>query len=148
MGSRATSRRRESGRWRFARPTSCAGGQRRWRRSFRTTTRTRMRERTETHDAGSVEETQAVAARLAGTLHAGDVIYLEGELGTGKTHFVKGLAAGLGIHPDDVRSPTFTFVDVHAPAAAGRLGLVHVDLYRIADVADLAELGLEDLPGE
>ena len=107
-----------------------------------------MTPRTETHETGSVEETLAVAARLASTLRAGDVVYLEGELGTGKTHFVKGLAVGLGIDPDDIRSPTFTFVDVHAPASAGRIGLVHVDLYRIADVADLAELGLEDLPGE
>jgi tRNA threonylcarbamoyladenosine biosynthesis protein TsaE len=101
-----------------------------------------------THDVDSVEQTMDVATRLAGILREGDVVYLSGELGTGKTHFVKGMARGLGIDPDDVRSPTFTFVDLHAPAGPpGSLGLVHVDLYRVAGEAELVELGLTELPG-
>lgn len=103
---------------------------------------------TETLDAGSPGETLAIAARLGATLRAGDVVYLEGELGTGKTCFAKGIASGLGLDPDDVRSPTFTFVDVHAAARMGGLGLVHVDLYRITDAAELTELGLEEMPGD
>ena len=103
---------------------------------------------TETIEVASLEETLEFAARLGATLRAGDVVYLEGELGTGKTHFTKGLASGLGIDPDEVRSPTFTFVDIHPCARPDRLALFHVDLYRIAEAAELTELGLEELPGE
>lgn len=98
------------------------------------------------HDVTSLEETLDVASSLAGRLQAGDVVHLRGDLGVGKTHFVKGLARGLGLDPDDVVSPTFTFVDVHASALGG-LGLVHVDLYRIDAPSQLAELGLEEIPG-
>ncbi len=71
---------------------------------------------------------------------AGDVFLLYGELGAGKTQFVKGLAKGLGV-PDweYVVSPTFTLLN----AFTGRLDLCHVDLYRL-DNAELAELGIED----
>lgn len=88
------------------------------------------------------------ARALAGSLRGGDVVHLSGDLGAGKTRFAKGLAAGLGIDPDDVRSPTFAFVDVHDAVAGGRgLGFVHVDLYRVGDASELAELGLQELPG-
>ena len=103
---------------------------------------------TELVETHSVEETMAFAERLAKTLRAGAIVELEGDLGTGKTHFVKGLAKGLGFDPDDVASPTFTLIDIHRPPAEGSLGLVHVDLYRIAHVAELAELGLSEVPGE
>lgn len=92
------------------------------------------------------EDTLALAREVAATLRGGDVVHLFGDLGTGKTRFVKGLAEGLGIDPAEVHSPSFTLVETHAPGSAG-LGLVHVDLYRIADVSELRELGLEEMPG-
>jgi tRNA threonylcarbamoyladenosine biosynthesis protein TsaE len=98
------------------------------------------------HETRSVEGTLALAAQVAATLREGDVVWLHGDLGAGKTHFVKGLARGLGIDEDAVRSPTFTFIDVHRTRGEG-LSLVHVDLYRIGGPSELRELGLEDLPG-
>ncbi len=76
----------------------------------------------------SEEETEDVARRLASTLAAGDVLLVSGNLGAGKTAFVRGVAAGLGIHPDDVASPTFTLIHEYR---GGRLVLYHADLYRL-----------------
>ncbi len=87
----------------------------------------------------SEEATRAVAREIAGELAAGAVVLLSGDLGAGKTAFVRGLADGLGIDPEDVTSPTFTLVHEYR---AGRLPLVHVDLYRL-DSADLDEIGLD-----
>jgi tRNA threonylcarbamoyladenosine biosynthesis protein TsaE len=89
----------------------------------------------------SEEETQTVARELASTLHAGDVVLLSGELGAGKTAFVRGLAAGLGIDPDDVFSPTFTLVHEYR---GGRLTLYHADLHRLEQAAT-DDLGLEEM---
>ena len=83
--------------------------------------------------------TRDVAAALAATLAPGDVVLLHGDLGAGKTVFVKGLARGLGLDPDVVTSPTFTLVHEYA---GGRLPLVHLDLYRI-DRIDLDEVGFD-----
>ena len=80
-----------------------------------------------------------MARDLAATLGAGAVILLSGDLGAGKTAFVKGLAEGLGVDPAEVTSPTFTLVHEYR---GGRLPLVHVDLYRL-DRADLDEIGLD-----
>lgn len=80
----------------------------------------------------SEEATTAAAAALARRLRPGDLIALEGDLGAGKTTFVRGLAIGLGIDPDRVRSPTFTLVNEYA---GGRLPLFHIDLYRLAPAA-------------
>jgi len=89
----------------------------------------------------SEEETTNVARALAATLAAGDVLLLSGELGAGKTAFVRGLAQGLGIDDDEVSSPTFTLVHEYR---GGRLTLYHVDLYRL-DRAATDELGLDEL---
>jgi tRNA threonylcarbamoyladenosine biosynthesis protein TsaE len=94
----------------------------------------------ETHTSTSEIETRAVAAALASRLRPGDVLLLHGDLGTGKTAFVRGLAAGLGIDPDDVTSPTFTLVHEYR---GGRLPIVHVDLYRV-DGTDLDDIGLDE----
>ena len=87
----------------------------------------------------SEDETRRVARELAGSLDAGSVILLSGDLGAGKTAFVRGLAEGLGIDAGEVTSPTFTLVHEYR---GGRLPLVHVDLYRL-DRAELDEIGLD-----
>ena len=89
----------------------------------------------------SEDETQAVARALAARLAAGDVVLLSGQLGAGKTAFVRGLAAGLGIDPDEVCSPTFTLVHEYR---GGRLTLYHADLYRLEKAAT-GDLGLEEM---
>jgi tRNA threonylcarbamoyladenosine biosynthesis protein TsaE len=71
------------------------------------------------------------------------VVLLTGELGAGKTAFVRGLARGLGVDPDEVASPTFVLLTSY-PA---RLTLHHADLYRLKGDGDEQELGLEELPG-
>ena len=91
--------------------------------------------------AGSEEETEAIARELASALHPGDVILLSGNLGAGKTTFVRGLALGLGIDPADVSSPTFTIVHEYR---GGRLVLYHADLYRLEQTA-AEDVGLEEL---
>jgi tRNA threonylcarbamoyladenosine biosynthesis protein TsaE len=87
----------------------------------------------------SEDDTRAVAARLAADLEAGAVLLLSGDLGAGKTAFVKGLAQGLGLDPDEVTSPTFTLVHEYR---GGRLPLIHVDLYRL-ERAEFDEIGLD-----
>jgi tRNA threonylcarbamoyladenosine biosynthesis protein TsaE len=89
----------------------------------------------------SETETQALAREIAATLQAGDVLLLAGDLGAGKTTFVKGLAAGLGIDPAEVSSPTFTLVHEYR---GGRLTLYHADLYRLERTAT-EDLGLEEI---
>lgn len=91
------------------------------------------------YESNSEAETRAIAARFAAELQPGAVLLLSGDLGAGKTAFVRGLAEGLGIDPADVTSPTFTLVHEYRH---GRLPLVHVDLYRL-DRADLDELGMD-----
>lgn len=85
-------------------------------------------------------ETQNLAREFASTLHAGDVLLLSGDLGAGKTTFVRGLAEGLGIDPGDVSSPTFTLLHEYR---GGRLTLYHADLYRL-DKTATDDLGLEE----
>jgi tRNA threonylcarbamoyladenosine biosynthesis protein TsaE len=89
----------------------------------------------------SQDETEALARAVAEQLRAGDVLRLSGPLGAGKTAFVRGLAAGLGIDPDEISSPTFTLVHAYR---GGRLRLFHADLYRLGRT-DANDLGLEEL---
>ena len=97
------------------------------------------------HLTHSEEETQAVARALAGRLASGDVVLLSGPLGAGKTVFVRGLAEGLGIDPEDVSSPTFTLVHEYRGSV---MTLYHADLYRLepgaADDLGLGEMGAAD----
>jgi tRNA threonylcarbamoyladenosine biosynthesis protein TsaE len=92
----------------------------------------------ETADEAATGE---VGEALARTLRPGDVVLLYGDLGAGKTAFVRGLARGVGANPDDVSSPTFTIVQEYTGASAT---LYHVDLYRL-EPAEIDDLGLEDL---
>ncbi len=94
-----------------------------------------------THVTHSEEETEAIARELAARLQPGAVVLLSGNLGAGKTAFVRGLAAGLGIDPGEVSSPTFTLVHEYR---GGRLTLYHADLYRLERAAT-DDLGLEEL---
>jgi tRNA threonylcarbamoyl adenosine modification protein YjeE len=96
------------------------------------------------HVTTSEAETQAVAEELARSLSPGGVVLLHGELGAGKTAFVRGLAAGLGIAADEVSSPTFTIVQEYR---GGRLPLFHADLYRLGG-AEVDDLGLDELGAE
>ena len=91
------------------------------------------------HTTHSEAETRALARSIAREVAAGTTLLLAGDLGAGKTAFVKGLAEGLGIPPAEVTSPTFTLMHEYS---GGRLPLVHVDLYRL-DRADLEEIGLD-----
>ena len=87
----------------------------------------------------SVAETETFAEQLADTFVGGEVLLLQGDLGAGKTHFVKGLAKGLGID-DVVTSPTFALHNSYT----GRLTLNHFDFYRIEDSEEVEILGLDE----
>jgi tRNA threonylcarbamoyladenosine biosynthesis protein TsaE len=91
----------------------------------------------------SEDETAAAGEQCAATLSPGAVVLLYGQLGAGKTAFVRGLARGLGASPDDVSSPTFTIIQEYAGRTAT---LYHVDLYRL-DPAEADDLGLDELVG-
>jgi len=90
--------------------------------------------------AQSPGETQALAMKLAKTLRPGAVLALHGELGSGKTCFVQGLAKALGVK-EMVNSPTFTIINEYR----GLMRLCHIDLYRIKSESELLNLGLVDL---
>jgi tRNA threonylcarbamoyladenosine biosynthesis protein TsaE len=91
--------------------------------------------------AETAEAMQALGERLGRALQPGDVVSLVGPLGAGKTTFVQGLARGAGVSAErHVASPTFALVNEHP----GRVPLVHADLYRIVNRAELHELGLDD----
>lgn len=89
----------------------------------------------------SEQETYALAERLAPTVAAGSFVLLQGDLGAGKTAFVRGLAAGLGADPQEVSSPTFVLIQHYK----GRMPLTHVDLYRLDTGAAVDDLGLEEM---
>jgi tRNA threonylcarbamoyladenosine biosynthesis protein TsaE len=88
---------------------------------------------------GGPAGTEALGEALAGLLRPGDVVLLIGGLGSGKTTFVKGVARGLG-YGGDVTSPTFTLCHHYA----GRLDLVHVDLWRLDRRSEILDLGLDE----
>lgn len=89
----------------------------------------------------SVKETIAIGKKLGKLMSPGDVIYLTGELGAGKTCFVKGIAEGLGIRGKDITSPTFIIINEYK----GKIPLYHIDLYRIGVIDDLRDIGMEEL---
>lgn len=91
----------------------------------------------------SPAETERAGERLGERLEVGDVVLLIGELGAGKTTFVRGVAIGTG-SAAPVASPTFQLVRVYP----GRVQLAHVDLYRVEHASELRDLGLEELAEE
>lgn len=84
---------------------------------------------------------RALGTALAASLGPGDVLCLRGDLGAGKTTLVQGLAAGLGIDPSLVASPTFALVHSYS---GGDVPLVHLDLYRLHSLGELQAAGLDD----
>jgi tRNA threonylcarbamoyladenosine biosynthesis protein TsaE len=87
-------------------------------------------------------ETAAIGRTLGAQLERGAIVLLFGDLGAGKTAFVRGLSEGLGIDPEEVSSPTFTLIQEYR----GRSLLRHVDLYRL-EPPEVLDLGLEELAG-
>ncbi|HNX68787.1 MAG TPA: tRNA (adenosine(37)-N6)-threonylcarbamoyltransferase complex ATPase subunit type 1 TsaE [Candidatus Omnitrophota bacterium] len=89
----------------------------------------------------SAKETIEFAKKFAKTVKPGTVFCLEGQLGSGKTTFVKGLAEGLGMkRPEQVKSPTFVLMHVYK----AKVSLYHFDCYRLDSVEELEEIGLDD----
>ncbi len=94
----------------------------------------------EQRTSGSVEETLSIAAQYSKSVQPGDVICLEGNLGAGKTHFVKGFVTGFGISADDVSSPTFTIINEYD----GERPVYHFDCYRLERPEEALEIGAEE----
>src|ERR1700722_20869569 len=92
-----------------------------------------------TIESRSPHETKSWGRRLASILEGGELLGLIGDLGAGKTCFIKGLARGLSLREEDILSPTFTMIQEHH----GRLPLYHIDLYRL-EQATLDDLGLRE----
>lgn len=99
----------------------------------------------EVRRTSSPEETERIASALAMRVAPGTMITLEGDLGAGKTCFVRGLARGLGADPLNISSPTFVIEHRHACDAGT---LVHIDAYRIRSSDDLASIGWDELLAE
>ncbi len=93
-----------------------------------------------THLLETADDTIALGERLGKKLRGGETVFLHGELGAGKTTFTKGIAKGLGI-TDEILSPTFILMKTYN----GRLTLNHVDMYRLDQGAEIADLGLDDV---
>ena len=90
--------------------------------------------------SSSEAETRALGKQFGARLAMGDVVALVGDLGAGKTQFVKGVAEAFGISPEDVSSPTFTIAHEYG----GHIPLYHLDLYRLSGPAELQQSGVEE----
>ena len=89
----------------------------------------------------SAQETIEFAKKFAGDLKPGRVLCLEGQLGSGKTTFIKGLAEGLGLkHPEQVKSPTFVLMHIYK----AKTPLYHFDCYRLNSLEELENIGFQD----
>ena len=91
-------------------------------------------------DSWTEQDTRILGRQLGESCQPGDIVLLHGDLGVGKTVFTKGFAEGIGIG-EPVSSPTFTIVQVYE---TGRMPLYHFDVYRIADVEEMEEIGYEN----
>ena len=100
-----------------------------------------MENRSKNFKTESPEETQALGEQIGKTLKQGEVIALIGDLGTGKTCLTQGIARGVGIASDEVvNSPSYILINEYN----GRIPIYHIDLYRLEDSAEIAELGLRE----
>src|SRR5678815_2923097 len=92
------------------------------------------------YESRSVKDTLRLGQAIGRRVRGGDVVALYGDLGTGKTTFVRGMAGGIGAKPHAVTSPTFVLIHEYH----GRLLLAHADLYRLESSDDIRQLGMED----
>ncbi len=100
-----------------------------------------MENRSEIIITESPDETQALGEKLGKTLKQGDVIALIGDLGSGKTCLTQGIARGVGIEPNElVSSPSYILINEYN----GTLPIYHIDLYRLENSEEIAELGLSE----
>jgi tRNA threonylcarbamoyladenosine biosynthesis protein TsaE len=90
----------------------------------------------------NIAQTESIAAKLAGSLEDRRCVALYGELGAGKTQFVRGLVAGLGGNPKAVSSPTFVLLNVYT---AGTTTVHHLDAYRVTGSRDFEQIGFSEL---
>lgn len=104
------------------------------------------------YDSSSVEETEQIASALASTLQGGECIALDGDLGAGKTQFVRGLVAGLGGDRRQVSSPTYVLLHIYNDATSSderpapmRLPIYHLDAYRVSGADELEAIGFSEL---
>jgi tRNA threonylcarbamoyladenosine biosynthesis protein TsaE len=88
----------------------------------------------------SEQETAALARKLAVSFLSGDVLILKGDLGSGKTTFVRALAEARGVDENQINSPSYTLVNEYA----GNPPIYHIDLYRLGDLSELTEIGWDD----
>jgi len=95
----------------------------------------------QTTTTSSPQETIEFAKHFAASLKPGTVLCLEGQLGSGKTTFIKGLAEGLGLkHPEQVKSPTFVLMHIYK----AKMSLYHFDCYRLSSQEELENIGFQD----
>lgn len=100
-----------------------------------------MKNKKEIFKTESPDETQALGEKLGQTLKQGDVIALIGDLGTGKTCLTQGIARGIGIAPNEiVSSPSYILINEYS----GAIPIYHIDLYRLENSEEIAELGLSE----
>ena len=91
-------------------------------------------------ESSSVDETIRIGFEFGKQLKAGDIVCLDGDLGAGKTHFVKGVASFFGIEPEKVSSPTYTLIHEYS----GDLPVYHFDCYRLKHEQEALEIGAEE----
>jgi len=92
--------------------------------------------------SSSIAQTEAFARELGERLTGGEIIHFRGDLGSGKTTFIRGLAAGLGVYDvDGVSSPSYTLINDYE----GRIRLLHIDLYRLGSAAEIEDLDLLEM---
>lgn len=105
----------------------------------------------QTYTTSSAQETIEVGKKIAANLKPGSVVLLYGNLGSGKTTFVKGIAIGLGI-TDDIVSPTFTLMNVYSPKLSTEncelSTVIHIDTYRLKNADEFVSIGAFDFIGQ
>lgn len=98
-------------------------------------------EESKVYTSSSVEQTQSLGEQLGQALKPGDVLAFNGELGSGKTTFIQGIAKGLGFNPDRIKSPTFVLMREYP----GKIPLIHIDGYRLEGPPMVAWLDVETI---
>ena len=93
-----------------------------------------------THETATPDQTRSIGCMIGKTLRGGEILAITGDIGSGKTSLVQGIAKGLGIRPSDISSPTFALIHEHT----GRIPFFHIDLYRLEKPGEVEAIGLEE----